>query len=71
MSRMSENVGASTSRNPTGIHGLVTGITLPYLTHLMKHEHRDDLGKVQIHHSQNPQQAEQHNITSILWPKLS
>jgi hypothetical protein len=32
MSRMSENVGASTSRNPKGLHGLLTGITLPYLT---------------------------------------
>jgi hypothetical protein len=32
MSRMSENVGASTSRNPKGLHGLYAdNFTLPYL----------------------------------------
>jgi hypothetical protein len=33
-----QNVRASTSQNPMGLHGLVTGITLllPFTTHLMK-----------------------------------
>jgi hypothetical protein len=43
MSRMSENVGASTSRNPKSFHGLLQGklyLTLPYRRELADHSRR-------------------------------
>jgi hypothetical protein len=43
MSRMSENVGASTFRNPKGLHGLYgDNFTLPYLqvTYVMAVNHQ-------------------------------
>jgi hypothetical protein len=46
MSRMSENVGASTSRNPKGLHGLYRdNFTLP----LWLYSPLLDLGRFQLH----------------------